>query len=87
MATKLYRPFEVVGVLSAVNVAVQKLKGVNMLIVHIDKLKPYMSDAPAAWIAGDSLDAIGEGLTESQILPDFKRDTIPADPDGTDIES
>ena len=80
-------PFQVVGALSAVNVATQKSKRADRLIVHIDKPKPYMGDAPAAWVVGDSLDATDESLTEFSIPPDFTRASIPADPDGTDIES
>ena len=46
-----------------------------------------MGDATAAWVIGDSLDDTGESLTKSSIPPDFTRASIPADPDGTDIES
>ena len=43
--------------MSAVSVAIQKSKTADRLIVHIDKLKPYMGDASGAWVVDDSLDA------------------------------
>ena len=46
-----------------------------------------MGGANAALMVGGSLDATGESLTESPISPDFTRASIPAEPDGTDIES
>ena len=76
-------PFLIVDILSAVNVTIQKSK---KLVVHIDKLKPFVGDAPAAWLVGISLDAAGGSLTESQTPSDFTRASIPAGPVGTDIE-
>ena len=76
-----------VGVLSAVNVAIQKSKKADKIIVHIDKLKPYIGDAPAAWVVGHSLAATGESLMASPTQLDFTRSSIPADAVGTDIES
>ena len=52
-------PFLVVEVLSAVNVMIQKSRKENKLVVHIDKLKSFMGDAPAAWLVDDSLDVFG----------------------------
>ena len=73
--------------LSAVNVAIQKSKRADELIVHIDKLESYMGDSPVAWVVGEPLDATGESLTESTTPLDFTRPSIPADPVDTDIES
>ena len=42
-------PFLVVDVLSAVNVVIQKSKRAVRLVIHIDKLKAYLGDAPAVW--------------------------------------
>ena len=43
-------PFLVVGVfLSAVNVVIEKSKWAVRLVVHIDKLKAFLGDAPAIW--------------------------------------
>ena len=71
-------PFLIVEVLSAVNVMIQKSRKANKLVVHIDKLKSFMGDAPAAWVADDSLDASGESQMESPAPSDFTRVDMPA---------
>ena len=71
-------PFHVVGVLSAVNVAIQKSKTADRLLVHINKLQLYMGDASGAWVVDDSLDATDDSHTDSPIPPDFIRASIPA---------
>ena len=45
-----------------------------------------MGDASAAWVVGDSLKATGGNQTESPTLPDFTQASIPANPDGTNME-
>ena len=66
-----------VSVLQAVNVTIQNKKKAEKLIVHIDKLKPYMGDAPVAWVVDDSLDVTGGNQTASLTPPDFSRAFIP----------
>ena len=53
-----------VGVLSAITVAIQKSKRADDIIIHMDKLKPYLGKAPATWEVSDAPDALSESLTE-----------------------
>ena len=76
--------FMAVGVLSAVYLTIQKYRKANQLVVNIGKLQPFMGDARATWMVGDSLNSSGEGLTESPTLPHFTRVDRQASLDGVD---
>ena len=43
-------PYLVVRILSPVTAAIQKSRRADRLVVHIDKLKLYVRDAPASWV-------------------------------------
>ena len=58
-------PFRVIGLLSEVNVTIQKSKKANKFVVHIDKLKPYLGDDSAAWVGGELPDVADGSLTVS----------------------
>ena len=73
-----------VGVLSAVNVVIQKLKRAVRLVAHIDKLNAYLGDAPAVWGFGDEPDAADECLTEPFTSLDFTRVGNPISPGSSD---
>ena len=79
-------PFRLVDVLSAVNVTIQKSERAVKLVVHVDELKSYLGDAPAAWVVIDLLDVTGEARAESPAPSHFTRGDAPAGPDGTDVE-
>ena len=72
--------------MSAVNVTIQKSERAVELVVHVDELKSYLGDAPAAWVIGDLLDVTGEAHAESPASSHFTRGDTPASPDGTDVE-
>ena len=80
-------PFRVFDVLYAVNVTIQKSERAVKLVVHVDEIKSYLGDVPAAWVVGDLLDVTGEARAESSAPSHFTRGDAPADPDGTDSES
>ena len=64
-------PFLEGDVLSAINVRFHESRKAAKLVVHTDKLKHLLGDAPAAWAVEDLPDADGEGLTESPTPSDF----------------
>jgi len=47
---KFSGPFLIIAVPSAVNVTIQRSRRAKPLTVHIDKVKPYLSDPPTSWI-------------------------------------
>jgi len=54
---KFSGPFLVIAVTSSVNVTLQRSPRAKKFVVHIDKVKPYMSAVPKSWLA-DSADPV-----------------------------
>ena len=50
---KFSGPFLIIAVTSPVNVTLQKSPRSKPFVVHIDKVKPYLSETPKSWIGVD----------------------------------
>ena len=82
-------PFLVIVVLGLVDVVIQRLARARPLVVHVDKVKPFLGDPPPSWVVdetatnpllGDDSSARAEPTTDSfQSADDPNTDRMPVD--------
>ena len=91
-------PFLVVDVLGPVTYAIQKSMKAQTLIVHTDKLKPFLGDAPRSWLTVyqhseqptclkdmDSLSSTADVVVDQLVSDERPLDTVDKSPETTEM--
>ena len=73
-------PFLVTALPSAVNVTLQKSRNAKPFIVHIDKVKPYLSEPPQSWLSTPDPVAAADATLSSGAAPPISPTARPPEP-------